>query len=520
MVSKRFVKIGLLVLAIPFTSLAITDLKPLTATGLQSFTSKSHAANSADYDKLIVEWKSARDTLSGLIKAREDLKSANATAQSDISSQKEKITAAEQALNSALVALSDAEQTLGAAEGSQDDPIGRELSAKLAERQSQLDTALVETDAIKQEITATEAEFQRANSTVKQLKNAVSAADASAKAAQVVADAAISAQRAIAEINGEDSSTSSDLLESGFVKEANQQAEATLKSAAVARNALETTEAKLKAVTSALTEKQEKLATANKIVETAYANFANSDRAYKEHDAKQKVRIQQIQAEIKTATANLEQSKQTLSEAEQTLQQENRKLSDYETTLSTGADKQKTLDTEIVNARVSFDELEVELRRAQRARSERNAVILATLNAKLHDRLRAATSTQSSVPQIYNRFMMPSETLFQTGNARFSDKGQNNINNIATLLDEVPNRIPKGVNWVLRVDGHADAETKSWELAQSRALSVVQHLIKNSSIPSERLSANAFGEFKTLETGEDFSTIAENGWIEIILTTR
>ncbi|KAB7610042.1 OmpA family protein [Amylibacter sp. SFDW26] len=518
--SKRFIQIGLLVLAAPFTSLATTDVLSFDIFPLSGFTNQAHAANSADYDQLVIEWQAAQKKLSDIIKASEDLKSANATAKADISSQKGKIKSAEQALNNALVALAEAEETLTTAENSQDDPKGRELSSKLSERQSQLDAALLATDAIKQEITTTEAEFQRANSTVKQLKNAVTAADASAKAAQVVADAAISAQKAIAEINGEGSETSSDLLESGFVKEANQQAKATLKSAAVARNALETTEVRLANVTSELTEKQETLASANKSVETAYANFANADKAYKEHDAKQKIRIQQIQAEIKAAKASLGKSQQTLTQAEQTLQQENSKLNDYETTLSTGADMQKSLDADIQTARASFDKLEGKLRRAQRARSERNAVILATLNANLHDRLRAATSTKTSVPQVYNRFMMPSETLFQTGNARFSNNGQNRINNIATLLDEVPNRIPKGVDWVLRVDGHADAETKSWELAQSRALSVVQHLIKNSSIPSERLSANAFGQFKTLETGEDFSKIAENGWIEIILTTR
>jgi len=519
-VSKRYIQIGLLALAAPFSSLALTDFAPSTIAGLGNFTSQAHAANSAEYDKIVAEWIAAQKQLSDALKAREDLKSANATAKSDITTQKTKITAAEQALNTALVTAAEAEQNLTAAKNSQDDPKGRELDARLLERQSQLDTALLETDAVKKEITATEAEFQRANSTVQQLKNAVAAADASAKAARVVADAALSAQQAIAEINGEDSATSSDLLESGFVKEANQQAEATLKSAAVARNALETTQAKLDQVTQELTERQETLANANKKVETAYANFANADQAYKEHAAKERVRIQQVEAAITAATANLEQSQQNLTNAEQTLQQENRKLSDYENSLSTGTDLLETLETDIGTAQASFDDLEVKLRRAQRARSERNAVILATLNATLHDRLRAATSTQTSTPQVYNRFMMPSETLFQTGNARFSDNGQSRINNIATLLDEVPNRIPKGVDWVLRVDGHADAETKSWELAQARALSVVRHLIDNSSIPSERLSANAFGQFKTLETGEDFSKIAENGWIEIILTTR
>lgn len=518
--SKRFVQIGLLVLAIPFTSLTLTNFTSLSPTGLHNFTSSANAANSTDYDQLVIEWQNAQEKLSGVIKASEDLKTSATTAETDISSQKNKITTAEQSLNNALVALAEAEKTLAVAKNSLDDPKGRELNTKLRERQSQLDVALSQTDAIKQEITATEAEFQRANSTVKQLKNAVAAADASAKAAQVVADAALSAQQAIAEINGEDSSTSSDLLESGFVKEAHQQAAATLKSAGVARNALKTTQVRLEKVTSQLTEKQEALASANKTVETAYANFANADKAYKEHDAKQKIRIKQVQAEIKAATSNLGQSQKTLTQAEQTLQQDNRKLSDYETALSAGVDMQKTLAAEIKTARMSFNELEVQLRRAQRARSERNAVILATLNANLHDRLRAEITTKTSMPQVYNRFMMPSETLFQTGNARFSDSGQNNIDNIVTFLDEVPNRIPKGVDWVLRVDGHADAETKSWELAQSRALSVVQHLVKNSSIPSERLSANAFGQFKTLETGEDFSKIAENGWIEIILTTR
>jgi chemotaxis protein MotB len=481
----------------------------------------AYAADGSNYDAIVTEWQLAQKILKDALEIQKNIQSTNSKSEADIEKQIQSIATAEKALNESITVVAKAEQKLIQAENSQDDPLGEELKETLLNRQNELDAAILKTDAAKQDIAKSEASFLRVKSTTDQLVTAVAAADASAKAAKVVAQAAKSAQLAIAEIESDNApSDPSNLLESGFVNEANQQAEATEKSANVARNVLSITQNRLQEATDALTEKQEYLVSVNKAVETAYSNFAAADKAFKVHDADQKVKIKKIQAEIQAATESVVSSQTTLEQNKQFLSKETLKLENLKTALATGQKMRSTLDTEVSTAQMTFNEVNVKLRRAQRARSERNAVILATLNADMHDRLHNNSIGKNTSPQIYNRFMMPADELFKSNGPLFSDTGTANIDKIAKLIDTIPNRIPKGVDWVLRVDAHAGGGGNAWDISQARALNIVKHIAANSSIPAERLSANAYGRFKTLDTGEDFKTIAPNGWVEITLSAR
>lgn len=522
---KRTLKAGIGATLIPFLMLGAADISTalnLPSTGaLQSLLSTTASAASASYETLVSEWLTARKKLDEAETISQALDADNNKAQSSITTQKQSIQQAEKNLNNAAITLANAEATLDTLKKSQNDPLGEDLNSKRLDNQSVLEAALAKTDAVKQDIQTAETTFKRIKSTVDELEKAVAAADASAKASRVVARAVESAQLAIAKIELADTdNTQPSLMESGFVEEANAQALATEKSAGVARKALNITKQRLQQATEQLTAKQEALAVTNKAVETAYANFAIADKSYKDHDAQQQVKISQIQAQIKTANAKIETSQIELQQYKNTLNDELVALENFKIQLAGGQKMRVTLDENISGVKTAFKDLNIQLRRAQRARSERDAVILATLNADLHDRLRSGATGLQASPQIYNRFMIPTESLFRENASRLSADGISSLVSIEKLIDDIPNRIPKGVDWVLRIDAHADGGGTAWDLSQSRALNIVKHIAANSSITADRLSANAYGRFKKLDTGENFQELAANGWIEIILAAR
>ena len=97
---------------------------------------------------------------------------------------------------------------------------------------------------------------------------------------------------------------------------------------------------------------------------------------------------------------------------------------------------------------------------------------------------------------------------------------------LADTLREVSRAIPPEVNWVLRVDGHADRQpvasarfATNWELSASRAITVVK-LLALAGIPSSRLAATAFGDNQPLDGAATPEAYARNRRIELRLTDR
>ena len=69
-------------------------------------------------------------------------------------------------------------------------------------------------------------------------------------------------------------------------------------------------------------------------------------------------------------------------------------------------------------------------------------------------------------------------------------------------------RFPPDVNWVLRVDGHADRNpirsgrfASNWELSAARAIAVAQLLIQEG-LPANRVAATAFGDNQPLDPAD------------------
>ena len=141
-------------------------------------------------------------------------------------------------------------------------------------------------------------------------------------------------------------------------------------------------------------------------------------------------------------------------------------------------------------------------------------------------KLREVLQGRPGIQIVGDRFVFQSEVLFPPGGADLSDSGKDQIKDLAKTLKGIIPEIPAGVNWILRVDGHADKQPLStsqfasnWELSAQRAINVVKLLIAEG-IPAERLAATGFGEFQPLDTGNTSQAYARNRRIELRLTDR
>lgn len=127
-----------------------------------------------------------------------------------------------------------------------------------------------------------------------------------------------------------------------------------------------------------------------------------------------------------------------------------------------------------------------------------------------------------------DRFVFSSEVLFEQGAADLSAEGEGEIAKVASILRDVADDIPAGIDWVIRVDGHTDNVPLSglgefannWELSQARALSVVLYMVNFLGIPPDRLAANGFGQYQPLNPADTDEARAQNRRIELKLTER
>ena len=137
--------------------------------------------------------------------------------------------------------------------------------------------------------------------------------------------------------------------------------------------------------------------------------------------------------------------------------------------------------------------------------------------------MRQVVGDRDDIRIVGDRFVFSSEVLFEPGSADLSAEGEQQLSRVASLLREIAENIPDGIDWVIRVDGHTDdvgSPVFNWRLSQDRALSVVLYLVEREGIAPDRLSANGFGEYQPLNTEATPEARAQNRRIELKLTER
>ena len=141
-------------------------------------------------------------------------------------------------------------------------------------------------------------------------------------------------------------------------------------------------------------------------------------------------------------------------------------------------------------------------------------------------RLRDVLANRPGIQVVGDRFVFQSEVLFPAGSADLTGPGQEQIRQLATTLKSIAAEIPRDLNWLLRVDGHADRQqvtgatfATNWELSSQRAINVVKLLVEQG-VAANRLAATGFGEFQPLDGTDGPGAYARNRRIEIRLTDR
>ncbi len=140
-------------------------------------------------------------------------------------------------------------------------------------------------------------------------------------------------------------------------------------------------------------------------------------------------------------------------------------------------------------------------------------------------RLRDVLAGRPGIQIVGDRFVFQSEVLFAVGSAELTAAGAEQIRQLATTLKQISTKIPKDINWLLRVDGHADRQkvhgtwSSNWELSAARAITVVKLLIAEG-VPAAHLAATGFGDNQPLDPAENPAAYARNRRIELRLTDR
>lgn len=151
---------------------------------------------------------------------------------------------------------------------------------------------------------------------------------------------------------------------------------------------------------------------------------------------------------------------------------------------------------------------------------------LARYRSEFFGRLRKVLGDRKDIRVVGDRFVFQSEVLFSSGSSDLQPLGRGQIAKLAKTLREISVKIPKEINWVLRVDGHTDVIpistpkfASNWELSTGRAISVVKQLVE-AGIPAHRLAATGFGQFQPLDPRSDEIAFRRNRRIEFKLTER
>lgn len=141
-------------------------------------------------------------------------------------------------------------------------------------------------------------------------------------------------------------------------------------------------------------------------------------------------------------------------------------------------------------------------------------------------RLREILKDNPQVQIEGDRFVLQAELLFASGSADLGEEGERQLKEIAAILLPLSRRLPKDLNWILRIDGHTDRIpihneyfSSNWELSTARAVSVVKFLAAQG-VPPNRMTAAGFGEFHPIDPSNSTEAFRKNRRIEIKLTSR
>ena len=200
----------------------------------------------------------------------------------------------------------------------------------------------------------------------------------------------------------------------------------------------------------------------------------------------------------------------------------NKQLGEFRQQLSALAGALEIAEQELADKQIVIEDLGQRLNTALVSKARQ----LQRYRSEFFGRLREALSQYPDIRIEGDRFILPSELLFESGSDQLGAEGRQQVARLARTLNEIAAIIPADIDWILRVDGHTDRRPISserfqsnWELSAARAISLVRQMAENG-VPQARMAAAGFAEYHPADPAETAAAFARNRRIELKLTSR
>ena len=135
---------------------------------------------------------------------------------------------------------------------------------------------------------------------------------------------------------------------------------------------------------------------------------------------------------------------------------------------------------------------------------------------KLADEMGAQNNVSVTIQKEGIAISLSGNLLFDSGRADLKPESVKILDRIAQRLKNMPNEI--------RVEGHTDnipvdseMYPTNWELSVARATVVTRYLTEVDGVPSQRLSAQGYGEFKPIVNNDTRENRARNRRVDILI---
>ncbi len=257
-------------------------------------------------------------------------------------------------------------------------------------------------------------------------------------------------------------------------------------------------------------------------LESDLADAQGRSTQVKRSSEQQTQAIRDLEKRYRESTATLAREKELTFAANRKVDLLNHQLTTLRKQLSVLNAALEASEQRDKDQRVSIENLSQRLNAALASKVQE----LSQFRSEFFGRLKKVLGSRSDIRIHGDRFVFQSEVLFSSGSATLGPEGQVEMTKLASALTEISVNIPKGIDWVLRVDGHTDVLPirtqqfpSNWDLSTARALSVVKFLISKG-IEPKRLAATGFGQFHPLDKSNSPQALKRNRRIEMRLTQR
>lgn len=200
----------------------------------------------------------------------------------------------------------------------------------------------------------------------------------------------------------------------------------------------------------------------------------------------------------------------------------NKQLREFRQQLAALAGALEIAEQEITDKQIVIEDLGQRLNTALASKARQ----LQRYSSEFFGRLSEALGQYPDIRIEGDRFILPSELLFESGSDQLGAEGLQQVARLARTLNEIAAIIPADIDWILRVDGHTDRRPinserfeSNWELSAARAISLVRQMAENG-VPLARMAAAGFAEYHPVDLATTAAAYARNRRIELKLTSR